>query len=116
MPILRRHHGRQAAERERAANLWSGAHEVVFTTQFGPPIGPRKASRDLAAILARTALPRVTFHELRHSCGSLLLALRLDIKASRRSWASPASASPGTSTPMSSWGSNAGRLRQCTAC
>jgi integrase len=80
VPILRRHHGRQAAERERAANLWSGAHDLVFTTQFGTPIGPRNASRDLAAILARTALPRVTFHELRHSCGSLLLALGVDIK------------------------------------
>ena len=29
---------------------------------------------------ARTTLPRVTFHELRHSCGSLLLALGVDIK------------------------------------
>jgi len=80
VPILRRHRRRQAAERDRAVNLWSGAHDLVFTTQFGTPIGPRNASRDLAAILSRTALPRVTFHELRHSCGSLLLALGVDIK------------------------------------
>jgi integrase len=78
--ILKRHRIRQEVERERAVNLWLGADNLVFTTQFGTPISPRNASRDLAAILARTTLPRVTFHELRHSCGSLLLALGVDIK------------------------------------
>ncbi len=45
----------------------------MFTTSIGTPLEARNVVRSFKAILARAGLPDVRFHDLRHSCATLLL-------------------------------------------
>ena len=45
----------------------------VFATQIGSPIGSERVSRDFARIV-RKAPPHLTFHGLRHTAASLMIA------------------------------------------
>jgi len=47
----------------------------VFTSTVGTPIEPRTLTRTFHALCERHGLRRVRFHDLRHSCVSLLLTL-----------------------------------------
>lgn len=69
---LRELRSRQRDERLRAGSLW---HEtgLVFTTRRGTPIEPRNATRSFKRLLARAGLRPMRFHDLRHSCATLLL-------------------------------------------
>jgi integrase len=49
-------------------------HDLVFTTQGGNPINGSWLTHDLYRRLESAGLPRVRFHDLRHSAASLLLA------------------------------------------
>lgn len=69
---LRQHRAAQTEERLLAGPEWL-ASELVFTTAWGAPIEPRNATRCFKRILARAALREIRFHDLRHSCATLLL-------------------------------------------
>nr|WP_169702075.1 tyrosine-type recombinase/integrase [Janibacter terrae] len=72
MDTLRQH--RTAQELERAeATSWHDAG-LVFTTSKGTMIEPRNLNRFLDEAIARAGLRRIRFHDLRHTCASLLLA------------------------------------------
>jgi integrase len=45
----------------------------VFTTTLGTPLDPRNLLRVFYAILEKSGLPRLPFHDLRHSAATLLL-------------------------------------------
>lgn len=45
----------------------------IFTTRWGTPIEPRNATRSFKRLLARAGLRSMRFHDLRHSCATLLL-------------------------------------------
>ena len=47
---------------------------LVFTTSIGTPISPRNLVRSFKVLLKRAGLPDIRFHDLRHSCASLLAA------------------------------------------
>jgi integrase len=47
---------------------------LLFTTTIGTPIDARNLSRWFHRILAQAALPRIRFHDLRHTAATLLLA------------------------------------------
>jgi len=68
---------RQLRTRQRDARLLAGAlwHEtgLVYTTRWGTPIEPRNATRSFKRLLARAGLRPMRFHDLRHSCATLLL-------------------------------------------
>jgi integrase len=49
-------------------------HGLVFTTTKGTPINVRNVTRWFHQILERAELPRIRFHDLRHTAASLLLA------------------------------------------
>jgi integrase len=69
---LRSHLERQLAEIEALGDLY-GDQGLVFTTEAGTPINPSNLrQRSLAPLLKRAGLPRITFHDLRHTCASLL--------------------------------------------
>ncbi|HZC07305.1 MAG TPA: tyrosine-type recombinase/integrase [Ktedonobacterales bacterium] len=74
---LRRHHARQAEDRLAAGALWESsadAPDLVFANAVGRPIeGANFLRRDFAPLLARAGLPRVRFHDLRHTAATLLL-------------------------------------------
>jgi integrase len=64
---------RQRADRERAGERWR-EWGLVFTTRAGTPLEPRNTVRAFKALLAQAELPDIRFHDLRHSCASLLVA------------------------------------------
>ncbi|MEU4462699.1 tyrosine-type recombinase/integrase [Streptomyces sp. NPDC024017] len=70
---LRRHRERQAEEREAAGEQWRETG-LVFTTRRGTPIEPRNLNRHFYPIRERLGLD-VRFHDLRHTCVTLLLGL-----------------------------------------
>ncbi len=47
---------------------------MVFPSTVGTPLEPRNVTRHFKHLLRRAGLPDVRFHDLRHSCASLLVA------------------------------------------
>jgi integrase len=71
---LRRHRARQQEERQAAGGLWQD-FGLVFPNTLGRPMEPRCLLSDVyRPLLERAGLPPVTFHTLRHTAATLLLA------------------------------------------
>ena len=68
---LRRHRAQQAADRLGAGDLWTNS-DLVFTTRKGTPIEPRNNNRTFDALVKQAGVQRIRFHDLRHSCATLL--------------------------------------------
>jgi integrase len=85
LSALKAHRTRQLEERLKAGPRWVDTG-LTFTTyrtyregkgeslKVGAGLHPRNVTRVLAAILMAAKLPRVRFHDLRHSAASLLIA------------------------------------------
>jgi integrase len=69
---LREHGRRQEAERKAAGERWQG-RDLVFTMPDGRPIHGRTLLRQFHEHLTRAGLSSRRFHDLRHSCATLLL-------------------------------------------
>ena len=72
---LIRHHQRQLEEREHLAGLWQD-QGLVFTSGVGTPINRHNLlHRSFKPLLEKVGLPHsVRFHDLRHTCATLLLS------------------------------------------
>ncbi len=70
---LKAHRARQLQERLLAGDRWRDSG-LVFTSRIGTPLEPRNVTRAYKALLTRAGLPDIRFHDLRHSCASLLVA------------------------------------------
>lgn len=71
---LKQHRVAQAKERLRAGDEWAGL-DFVFTNEFGRPLDPSNVRlRSFRPALERAGLPRVRFHDLRHTAATLMLA------------------------------------------
>lgn len=69
---LRIHRKRQNEARLRAGGMWMDSG-LVFTTETGTPLDAGNVvSRHFKPLLERAGLPPIRFHDLRHSCLSLL--------------------------------------------
>ena len=83
---LRAHRTRQLAERLKAGAAWQDTG-LVFTTyaprgtarKVGTALHPRNVLRVLHTLLQTAGLPRVRFHDLRHSAASLLIAAGVEL-------------------------------------
>jgi len=71
---LRAHKAQQNAERLAAGPLWRNQLNLVFTTSAGAPLNPSSLTRRFRGALDDLGLPQMRFHDLRHSCASLLIA------------------------------------------
>ena len=100
---LERHKASQAVRRLAAGALWQRSDQV-FTTRYGRPLDGTLVTRDLKRLLETTwtggsaaceherirerecldcgaqRLPALSFHGLRHSCASLLLAAGVPVR------------------------------------
>ena len=74
---LKLHRTRQLQGRLIAGGAWEDCG-LVFTSPIGTPIEPRNVTREFRAILTAANLPRVRFHDLRHTAATLLLAQGVD--------------------------------------
>ena len=71
---LRAHLGRQLEEIERMGSLYQPGG-LVFATESGSLINPSNLrSRSFKPLLKRAGLPDICFHDLRHTCATLLLS------------------------------------------
>jgi len=73
MEAIKVHKHRQLVERLRMPSE-PNEFDLVFTTRAGTPINRHNLTRDFQALLKREGLPRLRFHDLRHTAASLLLA------------------------------------------
>lgn len=71
---LRSHRKRQLEEKLRLAGLWQELG-LVFPTQVSIPMdADNLVSRSFEPLLKRAGLPRVRFHDLRHTFATVLLS------------------------------------------
>ena len=70
---LRSHRSRQLEERLIGGPGWN-EKDLVFVSGVGTPLDARNVTRRFQVALERAGLPRLRFHDLRHTCASLLLA------------------------------------------
>jgi integrase len=71
---LRAHQTVQKDDRIAAGRSWRDSGHV-FTISLGTPIEPRNVNRHFASWCELTGVRRIRFHDLRHSCASLLYSL-----------------------------------------
>jgi integrase len=64
----------QDADRDRADGAWTDTG-LVFTTRHGTPIEPRNFNRSFDRRITTAKVPRITVHDARRTCGSLLATL-----------------------------------------
>lgn len=69
---LRAHHKAQAAERLAAGPGWSD-NDLVFSRQDGAPLHPEHVRRQFDRHVTHAGLPRIRFHDLRHTHATLAL-------------------------------------------
>jgi integrase len=69
---LKEHRERQLAERAEAGDAWVDSG-LVFTRKNGKPLDPTGVSKAIHVHLDRAGLAQRRFHDLRHSCATLLL-------------------------------------------
>jgi integrase len=71
---LKAHRATQNAERLKARSLWQD-HGLVFCTHGGKPLASHNVARtSFKPLLKRAGLPDIRFHDLRHTCATLLLS------------------------------------------
>jgi Site-specific recombinase XerC len=76
---LRRHRTRQAAQRLRAT-YWDDL-DLVFTNEVGRHVQTNNLRlRSFLPLLDRAGVPTIRFHDLRHSCATLLLLAGVHVK------------------------------------
>ncbi|MEJ7818776.1 MAG: site-specific integrase, partial [Rubrobacteraceae bacterium] len=76
---LRAHRKAQLEERMARAGLWQD-NGLVFPSTTGTPLGARNLVRSYKLRLERAGLPDIRFHDLRHTCATLLLRQGVHVK------------------------------------
>lgn len=71
---LRRQRDRQDAARTAAGSAWQDRDGLAFTDAIGRPLGPGGVSAAFQRGREAAGVPRVRFHDLRHSAATLMLA------------------------------------------
>jgi integrase len=72
---LRSHRKRPVEEQLRAGAQWADNGGLVFTTTIGTPLDAQNiVNRHFKPLLKRAGLPDIRWHDLRHSCFTILLA------------------------------------------
>lgn len=80
LDALKVHGKRQLEEMMKLAGLWED-HGLVFATKTGTPINPSNLRlRSFTPLLKRAGLPHMRFHDLRHTCATLLLSEGVNVK------------------------------------
>jgi len=69
---LREHEKRQVAERIWAGSKWKNS-DLVFANRTGGPVQARRVIEEFHSALRDAGMRRIRFHDLRHSCATLLL-------------------------------------------
>ena len=72
---LKAHRARQAEQKLKLGALYEDAG-LVFATEVGTPLEPSNIDRrSFKPLLKKAGLPNIRFHDLRHTCATLLLQM-----------------------------------------
>ena len=71
---INRRKASQDAESTAAGTVWQDQHNLIFTDGVGRPMRPEGVSAAFQKARGAAGLPRVRFHDLRHSAATLMLA------------------------------------------
>jgi len=75
LEALKHHRIRQRQQRLIAGAAWE-EHDWVFCNSLGKPMERgNMVKRSFRRVLTRAGLPQIRFHDLRHSCATLLLSM-----------------------------------------
>jgi integrase len=77
--VLRAHRRDQMAQRLLLGLGRAGTDDLVFPLADASPYPPDKLSRDWGNVVRSRSLPKVSFHALRHTHASALIAAGLDV-------------------------------------
>ncbi|PBC97811.1 site-specific recombinase XerD [Streptomyces sp. Ag82_O1-15] len=80
--VMRR--AQQHADRKAAGDLWQDRHGLIFTTKYGTPIEPGNLTRMFALRARRAGIRVIPLRNTRHTCSSLLVALKVHPKVAQR--------------------------------
>jgi integrase len=70
---LKAHRKRQLEEKMKLAGLYKD-HGLIFASGVGTPVNPENlVKRSFKPLLKEAGLPEIRFHDLRHTCATLLL-------------------------------------------
>jgi len=71
--VLKAHRKKQLEEKIKLTGLYKD-HGLIFATRVGTPINPENLGhRSFKPLLERASLPEIRFHDLRHTCATVLL-------------------------------------------
>jgi len=77
---LKQHRLRQREAKLKAGPGWQD-HDYVFCTSIGTHLNPTRDVLDvLKSLLGKAGLPSIRFHDLRHSCATMLLGMEVHPK------------------------------------
>jgi integrase len=77
---LKHHLERQLGEIDRVGSLWS-ENGLIFASEMGEPLNRHNVTRrSFKPLLKRAGLPQIRFHDLRHTCATLLLTRNVNPK------------------------------------
>jgi integrase len=72
LQVLRIHRERQALQKAAAGARWKD-YDLIFPSSVGTPLNPTNLRNDFHQTLERVGLPKIRFHDLRHTAASLML-------------------------------------------
>jgi|SRR5271157_3100621 len=70
--MLREQNQRIEAEASRAGDSWKH-NDLIFPSNMGTPFSDANVRKDFVAVLKAANIPRIRFHDLRHTAASLML-------------------------------------------
>ena len=74
LDALRSHLTRQLADIDRVGSMWR-ENGLVFATEIGTPLNRHNLTQRYFRPLSNQAgLPQIRFHDLRHTCATILLS------------------------------------------
>ncbi|MDH3943245.1 MAG: site-specific integrase, partial [Anaerolineae bacterium] len=76
--VLQTHKRLQNKERESMNKRWSDSNHV-FVSSIGSPIDPTNLLRTFRQLLKEAGLPKMRFHDLRHTAASIMLNNGIDV-------------------------------------
>jgi integrase len=84
LKALRMRRAQQDGDRKAAGELWQDTRGLVFTTKYGTAIEPGNLTRMFALRARRAGLRVIPLRNTRHTCSSLLVALKVHPKVAQR--------------------------------